>query len=386
MSTSRSLPSASTMLRPAMCEIWSVTSSTLGCVSAGYHSLEIRTRLQPRRKSGFRRRRSAGSRTCLRRCSGAMRSAERLRLRPLGEPEHERLAAPVDGGAHGALRGREAAVQPALEARRRAVGVRQDPRRGALEDVHRADLRLDARHELDRRRAGADDRDALAGEVVLVVPLGRVEDLALEAPQPADLRHGGVAQRPGRVDEQRRRPVAARRLDVPQLALVVPRRARQLVVQAQVLAEAVACGDGPQVRPDLRLARVRPRPRRVRLGRERVQVRGHVALAARIRVGLPRAADVAGPLEDHEVLDARVLQADRHPDAGEPGTDDRDPDVARVRFAAVRVDVGHDLQCVSHGGALPQTAGGAANAVDGRDCDGDSDAAEPAVTRTRCSP
>ncbi len=75
MSTSRELPSASTIVLPSMCEIASVTSSTFGCVNAGYQEFEISTRLQPRLKSGVSLRRSSRSRTCLRRCSLARRSA-----------------------------------------------------------------------------------------------------------------------------------------------------------------------------------------------------------------------------------------------------------------------------------------------------------------------
>ena len=60
-------------------------------------------------------------------------------------------------------------------ARNRRVGTRHHPRRRALEHVQPADLRLDLRDELDRRRARADHRDALAREVVLVVPPRGVE-------------------------------------------------------------------------------------------------------------------------------------------------------------------------------------------------------------------
>src|SRR5439155_1661192 len=79
-----------------------------------------------------------------------------------------------------ALERREEAVQPALEPRDRATRVRGDPRRGALEDVQPLDLRLDRGHVLDRRRARADRGDALAGEVVVVVPARRVEGGPLE--------------------------------------------------------------------------------------------------------------------------------------------------------------------------------------------------------------
>ncbi len=66
---------------------------------------------------------------------------------------------------------------------RRGVGTvlaRQEPVPGPLEDRHAADPRGDLGHELDRAGARADDADALAGEVVVVVPFGRVEAVARE--------------------------------------------------------------------------------------------------------------------------------------------------------------------------------------------------------------
>jgi hypothetical protein len=54
-------------------------------------------------------------------------------------------------------------VQAPQAARDRAVGVGKDPRRRALKDVQARDLRPDLRPDLDRRRAGPDERDALPG-------------------------------------------------------------------------------------------------------------------------------------------------------------------------------------------------------------------------------
>ena len=83
------------------------------------------------------------------------------------------------------------------------------------------DLGLDLRHELDRARAGADHGDALAVEVVVVVPGGRVEERALELAQARDRRAASAraaARRrrsaPGRVSwplevSSRQRPASA---------------------------------------------------------------------------------------------------------------------------------------------------------------------------------
>ena len=121
--------------------------------------------------------------------------------RPLDEAEHPQLERGVDAAADEPLQQREAAVEAALARADRAVGVGQDPRRRALEDVHPLDLRGDRRDELDRRGAGADDGDALAGDVVGVVPLRGVEHPALEAVQALDLGRLRVAERAGGGDE-----------------------------------------------------------------------------------------------------------------------------------------------------------------------------------------
>jgi hypothetical protein len=44
-------------------------------------------------------------------------------------------------------------------------------------------------------------------------------------------------------------------------------------------------------------------------------------------------ADVAGPLEDHEIVDPLALQANRGAEAAESAADDRDARVARGGFA-----------------------------------------------------
>jgi hypothetical protein len=53
-------------------------------------------------------------------------------------------------------------------------------------------MRRDGRHDLDGAGAGADDADALAGEVVVVVPAGGVEEFALEAFEALDVGQGGI--------------------------------------------------------------------------------------------------------------------------------------------------------------------------------------------------
>ena len=70
-------------------------------------------------------------------------------------------------------------------------------------------------------------------------------------------------------------------------------------------------------------------------------MRRDVALAARVVVVAPGAADVVGALEHDEVVDALLLEADRHAQAGEPAADDGHVDMARrsVRYGSSRVGV-----------------------------------------------
>ncbi len=80
-STSRSVPSALTIERSRNSRMPSVTSSTLGLVKVGYHSLLGRMRLQPMANDGVSLRRSSGSFTWVRRCLSATRSTMRPRRR-----------------------------------------------------------------------------------------------------------------------------------------------------------------------------------------------------------------------------------------------------------------------------------------------------------------
>ena len=62
----------------------------------------------------------------------------------------------------------------------RAIESRQQPRRGALVDVEVRHFVGDGWDDLNRRGTGADDGDALTGQVGVVVPLRRVEHFAVE--------------------------------------------------------------------------------------------------------------------------------------------------------------------------------------------------------------
>src|SRR5581483_571823 len=62
----------------------------------------------------------------------------------------------------------------------------QHPDRGALVDGQRSHLGRDGGDELQRRGAGADDRDPLAGQLHLVVPGHGVDGGAGEVVKPGD--------------------------------------------------------------------------------------------------------------------------------------------------------------------------------------------------------
>jgi hypothetical protein len=79
-----------------------------------------------------------------------------------------------------------------------------------------------------------------------------------------------------------------------------------------------------QVSQDLPAPWETPAPAR-RPERERVQLRRHVASQARVAVIPPRPAEVSGPLNHDEVVDARLLKRDSHADPAESGADDHHP-------------------------------------------------------------
>ena len=167
-----------------------------------------------------------------------------------------------------------------------------DPRRGALHDVELLDLGLDGGHELDRRSAGADRGHPLTAQVVHVVPARRVERRALEPLEARHVRHPRLGERAEPRHEHAGAEESRARLDAPASGLLVPVRAGDLAIQADVRAHAEALRAVAQVGVDLGLGRVGAAPAGVRRERERVQMRRHVAGAARIGVVVPGAADV----------------------------------------------------------------------------------------------
>src|ERR1700733_11048685 len=88
----------------------------------------------------------------------------------------------------------------------------------------------------------------------------------------------------------------------PQLSVVIPTRRTDFGAQFQVWPQTVLVSATLEIGQDLGLSRPQPRPIRVEVEREGVQVRLDVARQSRIRVDSPRSAHVVFPVEDGEVV------------------------------------------------------------------------------------
>ena len=221
----------------------------------------------------------------------------------------------------------------------RRVFFRRDPVRRPLVDGERADDRRDLGDELHRAGGAADHRDRLTGEVVVVVPTGRVEDRAAEPVEARDVGRDGRTEHAERAHDD---------VGLDDLAVVAdgqaPHRGRRRpIAPARTSVPSRRYGSSPkrsthvfEVGADLRLSGVGPRPRGIGGERERVEVRLDVALGAGIAVVQPGTADARGLLQDHEVPVAAFEQADAGADASGSGSDDRDTTRA-FGFGLVRV-------------------------------------------------
>ena len=78
-----------------------------------------------------------------------------------------------------------------------------------------------------------------------------------------------------------------------------------------------------EIGSDLWLTTEKVRPVGIGLERERVEVRRHIARAARIRVRVPSPANVCVPFDENVVVHAELIQLDRHAQTREASTDDK---------------------------------------------------------------
>src|SRR5215212_6659032 len=120
--------------------------------------------------------------------------------------------------------------------------------------------------------------------------------------------------------------------EAPAFRGLVPIRRRDFCAKADVAPQLVAVGDEAEVAQDFGLRGVflRPLPRALQFGIERVAVVDglDVAACAGIAVPVPGAADVAGLL-DHDRRKAGLAQAMQEIEPGKPGADDGNIDLLR---------------------------------------------------------
>src|SRR5437868_839869 len=125
--------------------------------------------------------------------------------------------------------------------------------------------------------------------------------------------------------------------ETPAFRALVPIRRRDLGAKADVRPQLVSVGDEAEVAQDfgLRCVFLRPLPRALQLGIERVAVVDglDVAACAGIAVPVPGAADIPGLL-DHDNGEAGLAQAMQEIEAGKSGADNGDIDL--LRRTAVR--------------------------------------------------
>src|SRR4029077_9570374 len=160
------------------------------------------------------------------------------------------------------------------------------------------------RNELDGRRTCAYNRNPLSAEVVIVPPLSRVKRGAGEAFESRNGREFRVAQRADAKDQEPRDEVATLGAHAPRARGLVPGGVFEAAVEVDVRHDTEGFRALAQVRPDLRLRRIRACPVGLWRERERVQARRNVARAPWIGVVPPRTTDIASSLEHHEIVDA----------------------------------------------------------------------------------
>ena len=247
------------------------------------------------------------------------------------EPGHQGLPAPVDAGAVGLLQQRQEPEADLLGRRVGAVVARGHPGRGALVDVEVRDPLGDLGDDLDRRGAGADHRDPLAAQVVVVVPPRGVEDLSTEGVDALDVGEPWLGQPAGPGDHAVGDDVTRVGADPPHLVALVEGKVQDRDPEAEPVEHTGALGDPLEVGEDLRLRREGPRPAGVGREAEGVELAGHVARGAGVGVLAPGAAHGVALVDDQEVGEAVLVELDRGAEAREAGSDDEGAHAARER-------------------------------------------------------
>ena len=207
--------------------------------------------------------------------------------------------------------------------RQRLVELGQHIGRAALDDGQAFDLGRDRRYHLSGAGAGTDDRHLLAGQGDVVIPARGMHDLAGEILHAGKIRGGRFDQPAHRRDHGTggvARAVVAGQM--PDTACVVELGLRDAHAEMQMGMQPVFVGTALDIGMNLCRPRIGGRPVRILLERVGIQMRGHVAGTAGIGIVAPGAADVVGTFENHEILDAFLLETNTGVDAGKTGADD----------------------------------------------------------------
>lgn len=179
----------------------------------------------------------------------------------MADHQRQRFAVVVQEVPPEALDARDVLDGRPDERRRRTVLARQKPVPLPLEHDHLRRLPCDLGYELHRACTSPDHRDALAAEVVAVIPLRGVEAVARELVAAVDAGKRRLVELPRRDDDRVGVPRAAvGALDRPAAQLVVPPARADFGVQDDQPVDAVIAGDSVQVIEDLALRRAQPRP------------------------------------------------------------------------------------------------------------------------------
>lgn len=250
----------------------------------------------------------------------------------MADGQRERLAVLKHESASKRLHPGHELDQCLERARVRPVLTGQEPVTGSLENRQLLYLARDLGDKLHRAGAGANHRDPLAGQIVVVVPIGGVEGVSLKRVAALDARDRRFVELAGG-DHDRVRFVGLTLLGahVPPTSRVVPATRCHAAARHDQPVDSELVGDLVHVVEDLLLRRTQPRPVAPLGVGEGIQVARDVAGSARIAVVEPGAAEVARLFEERHVGDPVPCQFDRGRDPAEPCTDDDHPHELRRR-------------------------------------------------------
>ncbi len=240
------------------------------------------------------------------------------------------LAEPVGLPALDVHRPGQRAVERLFPAVKFALRARQHPACRTLENRDAAGFLRDLGHELDGGCAIADDGDALALEVDIVVPLRRVPAIALKILAALDVGPDRPVQLAGARCHDMGGEAAVAGFQCPCAARFVETSVVDFGIEADVTAQPVFVDDGFEVVLDVGGEDIFLRPGRPHVEGVLIHVQRHVAGTTRIGVLAPGAADPGCLFVDREIGDARLFQFDRRADARDARAENGDAGARRL--------------------------------------------------------